>query len=107
MTIGNETTTALRPPWVHLARTAWLFISIACVTLFLVSTLNVMREPLPSCTAPDASCTSGEISREDEQIAQQIGVPISLAAYSLTFSVLARLSLAAIGIVIFWRRSDD
>ena len=36
-----------------------------------------------------------------------MGLPVPLLPLSLAFSVTARLSLAAVGLLIFWRRSDD
>jgi|CXWL01.1.fsa_nt_gi hypothetical protein len=107
-TTSPESSTTLRPPWVHFARAAWILLSIACVTLFLISTVNTARAPLPSCTAPDAACpTTTQITREDAEIAAAMGLPVSLLPLSLAFSVTARLSLATVGLLIFWRRSDD
>ncbi|MBI3243249.1 MAG: hypothetical protein HYZ49_13245 [Chloroflexi bacterium] len=106
-TIASESNTTLRPPWVHLARAAWILISLATLTLFLVGTVKTIRAPLPSCIAPDAACTQVFISREDAQIAEQMGLPIPLFAVTLALAIVARLSLVVVGIIIFWRRSDD
>jgi hypothetical protein len=99
--------TVLRPPWVHLARVFWILLSAACITLFFIGTVNIMHKSLPSCAAPNASCGAGELSQEDVQVANEMGLPVSFTGFSLFFSVLARLSLAIVGILIFWRRSDD
>ena len=108
MSISSESNTTLRPPWVHLARAAWILLSVACVTLFLISTVNTARAPLPSCAAPDAACpATTQITREDAEIAATMGLPIPLLPLSLAFSITARLSLAAVGLLIFWRRADD
>jgi hypothetical protein len=67
----------------------------------------MISEPLPNCTYPDAACQPGTISQEDVEIAEQMGLPVSFFTYSIIFSILARLSLFFVGIVIFWRKSDD
>ena len=106
--VTSAPNTTLRPPWVHLARVAWILLSVACVTLFLSNTVNAARAPLPSCTAPDAACPAiTQITREDAKIAGAMGLPVPLLPLTLAFSVTARLSLAAVGLLIFWRRSDD
>ncbi len=108
MASPGTSNTTLRQPWVHLARAAWILLSLACITLFLISTVNTARAPLPSCTAPDAACpATTQITREDADIAAEMGLPAPLLPLSLAFSVTARLSLAAVGLLIFWRRSDD
>jgi hypothetical protein len=108
MKTPTDSNTTLRPPWVHLARAAWILLSLACVTLFLISTVNTARAPLPSCTAPDAACpATTQLTREDAEIAVAMGLLVPLLPLSLAFSIAARLSLAAVGLLIFWRRSDD
>jgi hypothetical protein len=108
MTSPGTSNTTLRPPWVHLARVAWILLSVACVTLFLVSTVNTARAPLPSCAAPDAACpATTSITREDAELAAEMGLPVPMLPLSLAFSIVARLSLAAVGLLIYWRRSDD
>jgi hypothetical protein len=107
MTIENNSTTTLRPPWVHIARAAWILLFIATLIIFLIGTSTMISEPLPSCTDPGAECTMGAISQEDLEIANQMGLPFSFVNYMLIFSLLARISLFAVGFVIFWRRSDD
>ena len=98
----------LRPPWVHLARVAWLVVAMASLTLFVAGTVATIRTPLPSCAAANSDCTVNvQLTQEDVQVAAALGFPLPLAPVFLVFSLGARLSLALVGIIIFWRRSDD
>ncbi len=107
MTLATESNSTLRPPWVHLARAAWILISVASAALFIIGMANTVSAPLPSCVAPDAACAPATISREDDQVARQMGLPIQFSAVALAFAIVGRLSLVVVGIIIFWRRSDD
>jgi len=106
----KETTpssTTLPSRWLLPARVGWIFVALGCITLFIIGTVNTTRLPLPSC-APPATCPlSTLVSREDAEIAAGMGLPFPLLPLSLAFSITARLSLAVVGLLIFWRRSDD
>jgi hypothetical protein len=71
-----------------------------------MSTLETIRTPLPSCTAPEANCITIIISREDAELAAAQGWP-PLLPLALASSLMGRLSLAVVGLFIFWRKSDD
>ena len=51
MVLSDRSNTILRPPWLHVARGVWLFITAAAIVLFVIGAVNAMRHPLPSCTA--------------------------------------------------------
>jgi hypothetical protein len=105
--MNPASSTTLRPPWVHLARAGWILFTIACVTLFVAGTVNTAQAPLPSCSAPDANCpATTQITREDAEIAAAMGLS-SFMPFMMAGSIAARLSLALVGVVLFWRKSDD
>jgi hypothetical protein len=105
--MNKPSLTTLRPPWVYLARVGWLLFATACLLLFVIGTINTARAPLPSCAAPDANCSaSTQITREDVEIAASMGLPF-MFPLSLIGSLIARLSLALVGALLFWRKSDD
>ena len=107
MKTSPPTSTILRPPWVHLARATWILYASACLVLFVLGTLSTSSEPLPSCSAPEANCSaSTQITREDVEIAAEMGVPF-MFPFMLVTSIAARLSLALVGMLLFWRKSDD
>lgn len=102
----NTSPNTLRPPWVYLARVGWILLATACLTLFTLSTVETIRTPLPSCATQDP-CTA-VMTREDVQVAtEEMGLPFPFLPLYLAFSVVARLSLAIVGLIIFWRRSND
>ena len=101
-----RTTTTLPIPWCWPARIGWIALAAACVVVFVLSSIETLRAPLPSCAPPAACPTSIPFSLEDARMTVEMGLPFFLPVY-LSFSMLARLLLAAVGLVIFWRRSDD
>jgi hypothetical protein len=99
--------TILRSRWLLPARVFWILLAAASFTAFAVHVTNSVRAPLPSCAALDAACAPAAISEEDVRTAEQMGLPFSILGFYLPVSILARLSLAAVALIIFWRRSDD
>jgi hypothetical protein len=99
----------LRPPWLLPARAGWLVYAAVCFVLFVMGTVNAARQPLERCNAPEGNCSAATlISLEDLETATNMGLPAEiLFPASLVFSLFARLSLAAVGLLIFSRRSDD
>ena len=80
----------------------------AIVLLFVLSTWNTAQQPLPSCVKPALPCPATvQVTQEDAALAVSAGLPIGLLPVVLTFSVVARLSLGLVGLLIFWRKSDD
>ncbi|HNB51472.1 MAG TPA: hypothetical protein PK530_05995 [Anaerolineales bacterium] len=102
-----STPTELRPPWLHLARAGWILFAIACLVLFVLGTLSIAGKPLPSCSAPEANCSaSTQITQEDVEVAAKMGMPF-MFPFMFAGSLTARLSLALVGVLLFWRKSND
>jgi hypothetical protein len=100
--------TTLRQPWLNLARVIWVLLAAANILVFIIATVNTARLPLPSCINPELPCSATvQVTLEDVAIAAAAGLPVSLLWLSLAFSVTARLSLALVGLLIFFRKSDD
>ncbi len=106
VTTANATT--LRQPWLNLARAAWLFLSALAAVALIAGTVLAVQAPLPACTAPGAACGPWAFSREDVVMAQQAGMPAQVMAliYYAT-SILLKSVFFGVGLLIFWRRSDD
>jgi hypothetical protein len=103
-----HSSTIIHPNWRLPARIAWIILAAGCIILFIVGTIDVIRSPLPSCAGAEPACSFNvPISQEDVDIAAEMGLPVPLLPLSLFFSVLAQLSLALVGLIIFWRKSDD
>ncbi len=104
----NPFPTALYPPWVHFARALWLVMAFANIWVFVSATLDAFETPLPSCVGPDAGCPANvQLTREDAEMAARIGFTLPLLPFFMAFSVGARLSLAVVATIIFWRRSNE
>ncbi|MDX1436433.1 MAG: hypothetical protein R3335_06470 [Anaerolineales bacterium] len=108
MTSPTTTNTILQPPWLNIARTAWIIMAVLAVVLFLAEFAILWDEPLPSCTDPGAVCGPWQVSREDLETGATLGLPAEAlrSIYLLTF-IPPRIAFLAVGLLIFWRRSDD
>ncbi|MBI4790316.1 MAG: hypothetical protein HY782_25060 [Chloroflexi bacterium] len=104
----SNSSTILRQPWLNGARAAWVAMSVAALVALIVSTLISSREQLPTCATPNASCAPWSLSQEDIALAQRSGLPHELMYYALgASSVLPKLVFFVVGVIIFWRKSDD
>jgi hypothetical protein len=108
------TTTLPRPSttvplaWRLPVRIAWLLLATCSIVIFIQGTIELIKSPLPSCAGAEPACSLNvSISQEDVAIAAEMGLPVPLSTLSLIFSHGARLSMAIVGLIIFWRKSDD
>jgi hypothetical protein len=100
--------TTISEVWRLPVRIAWLLLAAGCIVFSIIGTIDLIRSPLPICAGADPACSYNvPISQEDVDIAAEMGLPLSLLGLSLVFSVVARLSMASVGLIIFWRKSDD
>ena len=108
MTIATESNSTLRPPWLNVARAVWILLSAVGIIAFTASIIIAWGEPLPSCAAPDAVCGPWSISQEDIVVAQKLGLSEGLLRIGyFVRSILTYGSFIVVGLIIFWRRSDD
>ena len=104
----DSATTLLRKPWLNLARFIWIVISLASVLVFIFGGIKIIQDPLPACTVPGAVCGPWLISQEDITLAQRIGSPVQLMFFLYYLNgILPKLFFILVGVLIFWRRSDD
>lgn len=100
--------TTLRPPWLGMARAAWLLLSVAAILLAGLGIAKSWREPLPLCTTPDATCAPWVVSQEDITLAEQAGMPHQLLLFAyFSASLFPKVAFVLVGLLIFWRRSQD
>lgn len=88
-----------------LARLAWLIAFLLAISLWVLGSLEVHSQPLPSCVIAD--CDPFALSAEDLGIIQDLGLPADLIAgfWAVTNMGIA-LAFFAIAVVIFWRSRD-
>lgn len=104
----SQSNTTLHQPWLSIARAAWFVCAGVAITAFIASMGIALGEPLPHCTTLEAACGPWSLSQEDVVVAQKIGMSESLMRI-LYFgrSILTYGAFIVIGLIIFWRRSDD
>ena len=107
MTTSSPPITKLHPPWLLLARLAWVILVLMVVGLWLAGTLAIIKEPLPDCT--QAPCDPVDLNAGDMEVIEEMQVATNFLGGALTigFAVMMGLVYYAIAGVIFWRKSND
>jgi hypothetical protein len=103
----GEPETHLHGRWLALIRAAWLTIVILALALFVASVPSyfVYLHRLAPQSVSDAGV---QLSRHDLQTLQAVGLSIDFYAwYNVLLNVLFILSFVLVGLLIFWRKSDD
>jgi hypothetical protein len=106
--VSSAANTRLSGSWLIIARVVWLALVVPSLGLFVVS-LPVYYQLLQRACVP-AVCTnlSGTLTAQGLQVLSTIG--FSASGYAALFTIFNALIAAiwcAIGLLIFWRRSDD
>ncbi len=104
----SQSNTTLHQPWLSIARAAWFVCAGVAITAFIASMGIALGEPLPHCTTLEAACGPWSLSQEDVGIAQKMGMSEALIRMMyFGRSILTYGAFIVIGLIIFWRRSDD
>lgn len=104
----NQASTILRPPWLHLARFAWVIVSAAALAAFIAEVAVILPAPLQNCTDPAVICGPWHVGQEDIALGEALNVPGQLLVFVYLFnSVFPRIAFFLAGSAIFWQRSDD
>ena len=114
---SSRTSTALPPRrWLTLARGAWIVCALLLLANFVASIPAYYRLMLTICTLPNhGSCTnpgqatpSWQLTLDNVHALAQLHLSVSTyAAFFVTLNVAASLLCWGIGLLIFWRRSDE
>lgn len=98
----------LRQPWLNITRAAWILITSTAFFLAIMGWVNALGEPLPFCTTEGATCGPWSVSQEDLSLAQQAGLPDQLIIIPYFFGfIFPKIAFGLVGVLIFWRRSQD
>ena len=90
-----------------LARGVWIAVVALTVGLFIAA-LPMLSRQLQTVCASATSCPSGVLSPTGLQTIHELGFSTGgYAAYILTLYVATSLVWFAVGVLIFWRKSDD
>jgi hypothetical protein len=105
----DETDSRLRGRWLLLARTAWGGIALLTLGLSAASIPTSLASLYVVCTdAPETCSDNGHITPEYVRALQSLGLSLdAFATYLIVLVIVFAVVYAAIGAVLFWRRSDD
>lgn len=102
----GERATRVHGALLALCRVGWL--------LMVLFTLGVFFAGLPSyighyqSVCPGADCASGQLAPENVRVHAILAAPVgNYPTYTVIFQIASALVWFAVGVVIFWRKSDD
>jgi hypothetical protein len=96
----------LRGRWLLAARAVWLAVTAVSVGLFVLSLAPGYR--LLRTVCEQRPCGPEQLSPEGARTIEQLGLSLDVyAAYNVALVLVFALAFCAVGVVIFWRRSDD
>ena len=106
---SGKTDTRLRGGWLLLARVVWVGIAVLTLGLSVASILTSLASLYVLCTDAPATCTNnGHITPDYLRALQALGFSLDgFATYEVALLIVFAVVYAAIGAVLFWRRSDD
>jgi hypothetical protein len=103
----NGSETRLQGAWLVLARVVWVAITLLTLALYVVSIPSYFAY-LHILSPVYVSDQGAQLSLKDLQTLQAVGLSIDFYAwYNIIFNILFVLSFVLVGLVIFWRKSDD
>ena len=106
--VSNTANTRLSGPWLIVARTVWLVLVILSLVLFVISLPVYYQQLQRACVDPVTCNLSGTLSAQGLQSLVSSGFSVSeyAALYTIFYALFAAI-WCAVGLLIFWRRSDD
>ncbi len=103
-----QASTILRPPWLNLARAAWIIASVAALAAFIAELTVILPAPMQDCTDPAVLCGPWHVGQKDIALGETLNIPGQLLVCVYVFnSVFPRIAFFLVGLVIFLRRSND
>ena len=105
----SEVDTRLRGRWLVLARALWFVIAVLTLGLLIASMPSYFAVLHVVCKGSFAVCrNNGQLTPGDVRAFQALGLSLDFyATYELVIYIVFTVGYAAIGAVIFWRKSDD
>src|SRR5215212_1351605 len=97
--------------WLLLARLAWVAVAIAALAIVFFSIPSSFEHYRSVCTAASEVCSEravGQPTPEGVRALQDVGLSVgSYALFNVVVEKIFQLVWFAVGVLIFWRRSDD
>jgi hypothetical protein len=100
--------TRLQGHWLILARVGWLVVVVFTLALFIGSLPAYVSRLQTACTDAVSCSLNGALTGAQIRGLQSAGFSVgSYAAYAISLYVVIVLIWSTVGLIIFWRRSDD
>jgi hypothetical protein len=106
--ISSSVNTHLSGSWLIIARVVWLALVVPSLGLFVASLPLYYQQLQEACVDATACALNGALPAQVLQLLPTIGFSVSgYAALVTILSVIIAAIWCGIGLLIFWRRSDD
>ncbi|HLW00344.1 MAG TPA: hypothetical protein VKT82_16885 [Ktedonobacterales bacterium] len=100
--------TRLRGRWLVMARVAWVLLVACTLALFFASLPAYDARLQTPCVGAVACNLNGTLTATGMRTLQAAGFSLSgYAGYTVALNIIGVLIWSAVGMIIFWRRSDD
>ena len=100
--------TPLRGRWLLAARAVWIASAVLVLGLDIAGIPYAYAQVKSICTSAACTETFGGLTPEEVQALKEIGLSANFyAAYFVALLVVTSLAFAAVGALIFWRKSED
>ena len=106
--VSTTPDTRLRGRWLLVARVGWIVVVILALALFVGGLPTFYALIQPPCMTAAACNLFGSLSPEQFRAMQSTGFSAhDIATFYFSLSIALVVIWAAVGLLIFWRRSDD
>ncbi len=108
MATPHATSTRVRGRRLLLMRLGWTLLAVINLVVFFVSIPVYSAQLFVLCTDPRQGCATGQLTPGNVLALHHLGISLgSYATYTLAISIFASSIFLIVGLVLFWRRSDD
>ena len=98
----------LRGRWLHIARVVWVVVALLYVGVFVFGIPSELARLNTPCTGPVSCNLTPHLTAQKAQALKELNLSVNLfAAYFAAVEIVFAAVSAAVGTLIFWRRSND
>lgn len=102
----SESATRLRGAWLMLFRLVWLLLALCTLGVFFAGLPTYLSHFQSVC--PGADCAAGQLAPENVRVPPILAAPVgNYPTYTVIFQIASALVWFVVGVVIFWRKSND
>src|SRR5258708_8219581 len=108
MATSHATSTQVRGRRLWLMRLGWTLLTVFNLVVFYVSIPPYYTQLFALCTDLRQPCATGRLTPGNAQALHHMGISLSsYATYTLAISIVGSSIFLIVGLVLFWRKSDD